>query len=441
VSASAPVGTRAEAAPAPARERYRGGVLRHQLPVHSPLPAQAVLYGVPAALGIGTDPRPELARLLRSRFHAEEVLLCSSGTAALQLAIHSSLARAGRGVVALPAFSCFDVAAAALPSGAPLTFYDVDPATLGPDPDSLRSALRQGAGVVVAGPLYGIPFEWHPLRGLCDEAGAILIEDAAQGAGAHLDDRRLGSLGAASVISFGRGKGWTGGGGGALLLREGTTPLAGPPAPDRRAEAVLLASAALQLALARPGLYRIPLSIPGIGLGETVWHDARPPRELTRAAAALALASASVAERENEYRAARGAELARRISEIDGIQVVHPPTHSRPTYLRFPALAPGGIHGLADPALARRLGVAPSYPSPLPRLPQLRGRLLDTGTAFPGAEQLARELVTLPTHSRLSAAELEQLLRVLHTRRAVAPSAGARGSAAGDRLRDGRRRG
>ncbi len=108
--------------------------------------------------------------------------------------------------MALPAFTCYDIASAAVGAGVRVALYDVDPDTLGPDPASLERVLAAGAGAVVAGPLYGVPLEWDALRALADRHGALLIEDAAQGHGASWRGRPLGSLGDLSVLSFGRGK-------------------------------------------------------------------------------------------------------------------------------------------------------------------------------------------------------------------------------------------
>ena len=65
--------------------------------------------------------------------------------------------------------------------------------------------------------LYGVPADPEPVRAALAGAGAVLIEDAAQGAGASLRGRPLGGFGDLSVLSFGRGKGNTAGRGGALL--------------------------------------------------------------------------------------------------------------------------------------------------------------------------------------------------------------------------------
>ncbi|MDQ3556896.1 MAG: DegT/DnrJ/EryC1/StrS family aminotransferase, partial [Gemmatimonadota bacterium] len=165
--------------PAPAVRRG----LRHQLAVYSPLPLAALSGAVSETLR-GADGRARLRDLLRQEFAADEVLLCGSGTEALQLAIRAAAEQVGGAPpVAIPAFSCFDVAAAAVATGAPLALYDVDPQTLAPDPASLERALEGGARVVVASPLYGVPIDWEAVDGLAAFHGAVVIEDAAQGHG------------------------------------------------------------------------------------------------------------------------------------------------------------------------------------------------------------------------------------------------------------------
>ncbi len=190
--------------------------MRHQLPAYSPISAR----GIAAALLTSRDANQQLLSLLASQFEAAAVVLCSSGTHALQLVLDAARRRLGaETTVALPAFTCYDVATAAVAGRQPVVLYDIDPDTLAPDLDSVRAALRAGARIIVASPLYGIPVPWEPLADLAKEFGAIVIEDAAQGQGALWNGRPVGSLGELSVISFGRGKGWTGGGGGAVLMR------------------------------------------------------------------------------------------------------------------------------------------------------------------------------------------------------------------------------
>src|SRR5207245_11729574 len=149
--------------------------------------------------------------------------------------------------------------------------HDVGPAWLAPGPDSLAATLAEGARIVVAAPLYGIPIDWNTLEECAAAFGAVVIEDAAQGHGASWHGRPLGSFGVISTLSFGRGKGWTGGKGGALLVRARggqRLPLRNGGAAQRLGEAGALAElgvllrATAQWALGHPARYRLPASIP-----------------------------------------------------------------------------------------------------------------------------------------------------------------------------------
>ncbi len=195
-------------------------MLRHQLPAYSPLSGASLGRALLHAFGPGMDGQAELTAMLEREYRADRALLLGSGTQALQVAIALAMRHVGDAVVALPAFSCFDVAAAAVGAHARIKFYDLDPTTLAPDPRSLESALARGARVAVIAPLYGFPVDWDALADLLVRYGAMAVEDAAQGDHAEWRGRKLGSLGPISVLSFGRGKGWTGGSGGALLIRD-----------------------------------------------------------------------------------------------------------------------------------------------------------------------------------------------------------------------------
>lgn len=381
--------------------------MRHQLAVYSPI-------ALPDLLGGALDRvlrRAELPRRveeeLRRLYDVERVTLTASGTQALQLALAPS---AGR-LVALPAFSCYDVASAAIGAGVRVALYDLDPDTLAPDLDSLERVLRAGAEAVVAGPLYGVPLPWDGIERLVSSHGARLIEDAAQGHGASWHGRPLGSLGAESVLSFGRGKGWTGGGGGALLHREG--PGGAPGREPASGEARLAAATLAQWLLGRPAVYGIPMSIPSLGLGETLYHEPTPPRAPSAAALALLERTRERSAREAQARRANAESLLQGLRDIHSARTIRAPADSVPGYLRLPVRLPAGLASFSDPDRARRLGVATSYPTTLATLPPLVPLLTGPENRFPGATSLVDTLVTLPTHSRVTVRDRHEILSVL----------------------------
>jgi perosamine synthetase len=395
---------------------------RYQLAVYSPIPVGASVRATIAAARPGTDQRPELLKRLLHEYSADVGLLCGSGTQALQLVIASALARFGPGAaVALPAFSCYDLAAAAVGASAPIALYDIDPTTLSPDEESVERALDGGARVVVVASLYGMPVPWEPLRRSAARHGALLIEDAAQGYGAFWHDQPLGTLGDVSVLSFGRGKGWTGGNGGVVLARRGAGAwkMRLPdlvPATSRRELSTVFGLLA-QWILGRPSIYGIPRSVPSLGLGETTYHPPVPLSAMTRVAAATLLSTEAASVREADTRRTNANSFLESINGVEGVNAITVQSGGTAGYLRLPLRVEGGIGALGSRAGAEyvsRLGLARSYPTTVAELPVVAERLTGPGRRWPGAEQLVRELITVPTHSRVKPSErraIERLLR------------------------------
>jgi len=363
-----------------------------------------------------------LAAELEREYSADRAVLLGSGTQALQVAIELAMRQVEDAAIALPAFTCFDVATAAVGARARLRFYDLDPCTLAPDLQSLERVLKQGARIVVISPLYGFPVDWDAVADLVAPYGAIAVEDAAQGDHAEWRGQRLGSLGPISVLSFGRGKGWTGGKGGALLVREQ------PPWGDlregvnemsdrwnrRSAEGPVVGGLAVQWALGRPECYAIPRTLPWLHLGETVYHDPAPPSPMTRAASACLAATRPAATREGEARRRTAAALLAAIGSRPQVRPIRPLAGGTPGYLRLPLRLAHGLAGFPQTETMMRLGIAPSYPAVLGAIPEVRPWMDDATPGWPGGEELVRTLCTVPTHSLVTEADRAELIQQLH---------------------------
>ena len=398
----------------------------HQLPVHSPLELDTAWRGIQVGLRSGHDSRPRVRSLVRVLYHGADALLVGSGTQALTLALRAAAeARGvtlggGPGVVALPAYGCYDIATAAVAANAKIALYDVNPSTLAPDLASVTATLAEGAGVIVVAPLYGIPVDWDAIEQCVRAFGALAVEDAAQGHGAAWRGRRLGSLGRLSVLSFGRGKGWTAGEGGALVVRdEARVPEDVPQQPGGVGELRVAIRALAQAILGRPEVYGLPAAVPWLHLGETRYHEPQEPRAMSRTAAAVLERTLPHATREAELRRANALATLQCLESsrgrTGGVGTFTPPPGSTPGYLRLPLTLAQGINGFADPARARRAGAAPGYPTTLADLPAVQRRLVRAGR-WPGAEELVRQLVTLPTHSLLEDEDCATLVRLLPNR-------------------------
>ena len=386
---------------------------RTQLPAWSPVSGAILARGAfEAARGGATD---RLAALIRQEYGADRVVLMDSGTSALTMALRS-LGPAP--TVALPAYGCFDLATAAIGAGAKVRLYDLDPATLGPLDRSLSQVIEAGIDGLVLAHLYGIPAESTHWREVARERGIVVIDDAAQSGGATLDGRPVGSLGDLGVLSFGRGKGRTGGRGGALLsltprgtgLLDGMVESTLPEAPWG-AQASSAAKLGVQWLLGRPALYGLPAAMPWLGLGETHFKSPQPPAAMGGLAAGVLLAGWQEAAAEVEVRRI-SAERWMGSAMAAGIRPVTVSSTARPGWLRFPIVLSPERYSDFDAASVRRLGVAAGYPTSLADLAGFADHLVQGGD-LPGASKLSRSLVTLPTHRLLSAADCRSLVRLL----------------------------
>jgi dTDP-4-amino-4,6-dideoxygalactose transaminase len=377
--------------------------------------------------------RGRLALSLARRFEADRVALTGSGTQALQLALAQvGSPESSPPLVALPAYTCFDVATAAVASRVRVTFYDLDPVSLTPDAQGVRAALAAGAQALVANSLFGFPLDWGWLRAECEGAGALLIEDAAQGIGTEWDGKPGGSFGDLTVLSFGRGKGWTGGSGGALLVRGRASGEAGEISLDSkllapRAAARAKGAVALlgQWALGRPALFGIPAAIPGLGLGETHYRSPTPTMRITALAAATVLRHEEEATAEVDRRRTTAERWAATFAALptmgDTPRLCRPIDPEGCSYLRLPMRASGASAEACVGLDALRAGIAQAYPRALTELAPLAPLVVGPGRPARGAEELARRLFTLPTHSHVTQADLRFGAKLLATTETISP--------------------
>jgi dTDP-4-amino-4,6-dideoxygalactose transaminase len=387
--------------------------VRAQPPVRSPLTLGAIGAGLRAAAEGGATQRATVSRRIADQFAASAVALTDSGTSALALALRLAAARRPGRPVLLPAWGCYDLATASDAADLPVAFYDLDPVTLGPSWESLGRALLLEPAAAVAAHFYGVPVDWPRFARLTSAAGAVPIEDAAQGAGGSASGRPLGGSGDLAVLSFGRGKGVTGGKGGALLAHGETwlSALASLGLRGRLGTLRDLVVLVAQWLLTRPRLYGLPAGLPWLGLGQTVYNQPHPAEGLTALAAGVLTVTMRLAPAEAAARR-RHAEILLRGLERVPCGLVTPPPDTQAGWLRMPVrLTSRDNSGVNADPLARSLGIYQGYPMVLGDLPGFGRRVVAADEPVPGARELARTLVTLPTHGALTESDLERAVR------------------------------
>ena len=379
---------------------------RCQPPVLSPISVRGLLEGFAAAIGLTDGAHNNVSLALQQRYGCREALLTDSGTSALILALRKLVPQGG--TVAYPAYGCIDLTTAALGAQVHVRLYDVDPATLSPDLDSLRGAIRRGVDAVVVAHLFGYPADITGVAAVAAGQGITVIEDAAQAAGGSLHGALLGSLGDIAILSFGRGKGVTGGSGGAVLVR--TPELADwmlRTRSDLRAASrgvMDVGKLAAQRVFSHPNLYRLPASIPGLRLGEMVYHPPRTPVRMSSASSAMLRRSLEGQCQETSRRRHRAKEWVSRLRDAARITLIRPIPGGESGFLRL---------ALTDNSRALKpctsLGALRGYPMTLDQHPQLAPLLHRGERAGKGSEFLRDRLFTLPTHNRVDRHDVSRL--------------------------------
>ncbi len=165
--------------------------------------------------------------LLRSSLGAHDVVLTTSGTAALEVA--ALLLDLGPGdEVVIPSFTFPSTANAFVLRGARPVFVDVRPDTLNIDECQLESALTSRTKAIVVVHYAGISCEMDHILALAAERGIPVVEDNAHGLYGRYKGRSLGTFGPLAALSFHETKNFTCGEGGALIVND--------PAYSERAE-------------------------------------------------------------------------------------------------------------------------------------------------------------------------------------------------------------
>jgi dTDP-4-amino-4,6-dideoxygalactose transaminase len=150
---------------------------------------------------VGGDAVEEFERAWASYCGVPEAVGVGNGTDALFLTLMALGIGAGDEVI-VPTNTFIASAEAVVLAGAAPRFADVSPDTLLLTPEQLQAAVTPRTAAVIVVHLYGQMADLDALQRAADQAGIVLIEDAAQAHGASWRGRRAGSIGRAGCFSF-----------------------------------------------------------------------------------------------------------------------------------------------------------------------------------------------------------------------------------------------
>lgn len=153
-----------------------------------------------------------LAKYLKRKF----CVTFNSGTSAL----HASLLSLGikkNDEVIVPSFTFIATCNSVLMVNAKPKFVDIEKSTLGLDPKLLESKINSNTKAVIPIHYAGLPCKIDEIKKITKKYKIALIEDAAESFGAKIKNKRVGTFGDLSILSFAGNKLITTGEGGAIL--------------------------------------------------------------------------------------------------------------------------------------------------------------------------------------------------------------------------------
>lgn len=167
---------------------------------------------------------PHCERLIEAlaEFHSvDHVVLCSSGTSAVELALRAARVESGDEVI-LAAYDYKANFVNVLTLGATPVLIDTLPDVPVLDPAKLEAAITNNTRAVICSHLHGSFAAIDDVMAIASQHQIVVVEDACQAVGGKLNGRPAGSIGDIGVLSFGGSKLLTAGRGGAVLTNDAT---------------------------------------------------------------------------------------------------------------------------------------------------------------------------------------------------------------------------
>jgi 8-amino-3,8-dideoxy-alpha-D-manno-octulosonate transaminase len=155
---------------------------------------------------------------LAKRMGVNHCHLCSSGTAALSIALAACGVGAGDEVI-VPPFTFIATIEAVLYAGGIPVFAEIDD-TLCLDPESVKNVITPNTKAVIPVHMCGSMAQIDAINTICEQNDLILIEDACQSLGATFKGRAAGTFGHMGCFSFDPVKTITCGEGGAVVTND-----------------------------------------------------------------------------------------------------------------------------------------------------------------------------------------------------------------------------
>ena len=328
---------------------------------------------------LGGDELKSFEREMAAYLGVAHVRGVASGTDALRLAARAAGLEPGDEVL-IQANAFVAAVEALVDVGVRPVPVDVRLEDLGPDLDDLASRIGPKTRAIMVVHLYGFPVDLDPIVTLARERNLVLLEDCSHAHGARYDGRCVGGFGAAGAFSLGVVKNLAAYGDAGMVSSDDaeiatTVKLLGTHGQVKKNEHAFYGGNS-RLDELQAGMLRVKL-------------------------------------RHLDARNARRAAIAAYYTERIRGRVTPPPSDPRRTHVYHQyVLRTQRREPLRQHLAAAEIETGIHYPQPIHRQQAWLERFVES-PALPRAEQVAREILSLPVHADLTDAEVERVAEVV----------------------------
>ncbi len=299
----------------------------------------------------------------------------NSGTDALYLALSALDVGPGDEVI-LPTFTFIATALCVSYTNAKVVFVDIEPETYNIDPQALQKVITPRTKVIIPVHLYGQPSHMAEIQRIAKQHGIKVVEDAAQAHGSTYHGKKIGSIGDIACFSFYPTKSLGAAGDGGMVVTND---------PKIHEKVLMLRD------YGRVGRYEHKIK----------GHNSR----LDTLQAVVLLAKLKRLDQWNTMRAQNAATYNQLLKGVIGVKtptVKNDRTHVYQTYAVRVKNRDQVLEGLKK----KGIGVLIHYPIPL-HLQEVYKELGHKPGDFPVAEDVAKEILSLPMFPHMKKAQIQ----------------------------------
>lgn len=310
-----------------------------------------------------------------ARHDAEHAVAFANGTVALA-GLYLALGIGPGDDVIVPSFTFISTATSVRHVGANPVFADIDPETFNLDPVDVSRRLTPATKAIVPVHYGGQPADLAELGAIAEDAGAFLLEDAAEAHGATYQQRPVGTFGRAGMFSFTPTKNITTGEGGIITTDDGDI--------------------AEQLRLLRNHGEASRYDHPVVGYN---WR-------MTEMQAAMGRVQLSKLDKVLTHKRDAAQHLTKRLDAIDGIAPPVTRDDRDHVFMLYTSVIEGDRDRVLDHLVSQGIEAKLYFP------PAHRMQVFASSSPppdLPVTEWAAAHALSLPMHTRLSPAELDEI--------------------------------